>query len=1115
MKFYIYIVILIYAFSNVNLLQAQLMHEKTNSQGVNQAPSSLGVENSNPQVKQMKKSKKSDQNLEYFSSVKNQDSSSISLPTVPLYEKNKIVVKLSDAFMKYISKDFNNQSRRTFGIDEIDKLLKKYRPSLIKQLYPIYDKTPKSPKRIGLSHLFEISFTSELDIKQVIIELSSVYGILYAEPIYIEAYHATPNDTHYSSLFHLDQISASTAWDIHKGENGTTDVLIGICDSGVEWFHSDLLENLYQNLGEDADGDGSVIEFFNGQWRFDQGDINGIDDDGNGSVDDFVGWNFYTSDGSTINNPLAVSPNNHGTHVAGIAAGVTNNSNGIASISWNIKFLPTKHGSNSGGTSIYNAYSGLVYLADNGVDVINCSWGGSGYSSAAQEIIDYCLDEGVVVFASAGNGNTEAPNYPAAYKGVISVASVNNVDEKAYYSHYGYTIDISSPGGDAQDDPMIKSTVTGNNYANYQGTSMASPLAVGAFALLKSYRNTWTNTALLKQFMGSADNIEADNPAYPFKMGYGRVNMNNALSTTNADITKALKLVLSNFKYTDANSNGLIEPGESVSLEFNLYNHNPLYGSTNLGFTFSSSNPNISFTQSGGTLSILPEGSVKATGASFTVSSTAQTQALTLVLNLTNNDGIQVGSSFTFNLSITNGCIILTENFESLSIPSGWSQQNILGNTPWSFGVSGGYLGVPSNAYQGNYNARLYSSEATTRLISPWIDVNTCGDATLINLSFAHAQAIWGADQDSLIIYYQLDGESTWNLVSAIKNNLTSWKIQNFQIPQITKKFRLAFEAHARYGYGVCLDQLSIYGTVPDLYCAASTTTQDEYISQVIFGGINNSSFWQSGVADFTDVAINLNLDTNYQIIVNVANLYSVDSVVAWIDINQNNEFDASEKFILTYDAGTSFKGIINISSESDFELGATRMRIRLTYDETPTPCGVSEYGEIEDYTVVILGEGGITKKNITTKQKLHGLLIDGKHKPASVIIELRSGLALMSSSIIKRLPALIDTNGYAVADFGEVQDGEYWMIVRAPGYLPIASPDKVLLNAFGVQYDFTSSASKSIGATNALIQLNSIGPWMMRPGDFNASGTVSADDINTLYFESKGRNVSSQIPAP
>lgn len=147
----------------------------------------------------------------------------------------------------------------------------------------------------------------------IIKELTRLNLFEYIEPIYIRETNATPNDpslTQQSVFF--EQIKAFDAWDIHKGELGG-EVIIGICDSGTEWYHSDLVANLWMNLDEDANGNGTTIVWDSGlgRYKLDPGDINGIDDDGNGKIDDLIGWNFIIWDGSPARDPNGSSNNTH------------------------------------------------------------------------------------------------------------------------------------------------------------------------------------------------------------------------------------------------------------------------------------------------------------------------------------------------------------------------------------------------------------------------------------------------------------------------------------------------------------------------------------------------------------------------------------------------------------------------------------------------------------------------------------------------------------------------------------------------------------------------------------------------------------------------------------
>ncbi len=422
---------------------------------------------------------------------------------------NKICLKLSNEGVINFNNVNNSIHKNLFGIKIIDDLLAEFGVINIKQRFPIFNKTPKTKKRLELSKIYEIDFSRLSDPFILIDRLSKLAEIQYAEPVYSYKTDAIPNDTHYQSQLYFSRIKAEEAWDIHKGDNGP-EILIGICDSGVEWNHGDLVANVKQNLGEDLNGDGSVIKFINNKWVFDPADIDGLDTDGNGFVDDFVGWNFNTDDNTPENDPNASAINSHGTHVAGLAAAATHNEKGIASVSWNFKFIPTKHTNNVDEEDLllYDTYEGIVYLTDYGVGIINCSWGGTTFLSSSEDVINYALEQGVVLFAATGNDDVEYLHYPSDYEGVISVSALNFEDEKASYSNFGYHVDLSIPGGDHVLNGQMLSTIPDNNYGYKVGTSMASPLAAGAFALLKSYRNNWTNDSLLKQFLGSADNID-------------------------------------------------------------------------------------------------------------------------------------------------------------------------------------------------------------------------------------------------------------------------------------------------------------------------------------------------------------------------------------------------------------------------------------------------------------------------------------------------------------------------------------------------------------------------------------------------------------------------------
>ncbi len=216
----------------------------------------------------------------------------------------------------------------------------------------------------------------------------------------------------------------------------------------------------------------------------------------------------------------------HGTHVAGIVSGVSNNGIGIAAVGNNVvKVIPIKTTKNTTNTNVLeNAYGGIIFGIEAGAKVINCSFGGSGYSQTNQNIINYAEAQGVLIVASAGNNNTETIQYPAGYNFVLSVASTDTDDVKSNFSTFGTWVNISAPGSG------IYSTVAaGFGYASLSGTSMASPLVAGACGYLLTLKNDLTPAQLRSIITTTTDNLDTLNPTYINKLGTGRMNLRKAV----------------------------------------------------------------------------------------------------------------------------------------------------------------------------------------------------------------------------------------------------------------------------------------------------------------------------------------------------------------------------------------------------------------------------------------------------------------------------------------------------------------------------------------------------------------------------------------------------------
>ena len=298
-----------------------------------------------------------------------------------------------------------------------------------------------------------------------------------------------PNDPAFPEQWGLNQnrkghIHALKAWKLLESNESA---VVGFLDSGIDWTHPDLVNNIWQNLGEDADGDGRVLEYHDGAWIFDPGDVNGIDDDGNGYPDDFVGWDFINGD----NDPYDDSESGHGTHVAGIAGAELDNGLGISGMSPSIQLMALKFLDENNNGYVSGAIEAIQYARRMNVKILNNSWGGSVYSQFLYELIEASQEEDMLFVAAAGNTGTslsQTPIYPAAYslENIISVAATDPKNKLASFSNYDpVRVDIGAPGQD------IYSTLPAGQYGMKNGTSMAAPFVSGALAALASTGKEW------------------------------------------------------------------------------------------------------------------------------------------------------------------------------------------------------------------------------------------------------------------------------------------------------------------------------------------------------------------------------------------------------------------------------------------------------------------------------------------------------------------------------------------------------------------------------------------------------------------------------------------------
>jgi len=345
-----------------------------------------------------------------------------------------------------------------------------------------------------LQQTYALRFDEQTDADAVIQELLKSGLVEYAEKVPIYHPFQNPNDEKYTSAWHLPLMHAPAAWAYTKGNNS----VIAIIDVAVQTNHPDLAANLWVNPGEIPG--------------------NGIDDEGNGFVDDVNGWNL--ADNNNNPNPPEIAFS-HGTAVAGCASAATNNGIGISSIGYNSKLMCIRAASTIGDLD-YGA-QGIVYAADNGAHIINCSWGSTYPTNTLLEAVNYALSKGCIIVAAAGNDNNNTKFYPAAYPGVVSIAATDSTDKKASFSNFGDWVTVSSPGA------AILTTDVGGRYTTVNGTSFATPVAAGLLGLIRSLNPALPRGEIIRLLISTAVPLDGLNPAYAGLLGAGRIDAGAAI----------------------------------------------------------------------------------------------------------------------------------------------------------------------------------------------------------------------------------------------------------------------------------------------------------------------------------------------------------------------------------------------------------------------------------------------------------------------------------------------------------------------------------------------------------------------------------------------------------
>lgn len=373
------------------------------------------------------------------------------------------------------------------------------------------------------------------------------------EPDYVVFALLTPSDPSFSSLWGLHNtgqtggtgdadIDAPEAWEVARGGSS---VVVGVIDTGIDYTHPDLMANMWTNAGEIP--------------------ANGLDDDGNGYVDDTRGWDFVAND----NDPA--DDHYHGTHCAGTIGAVGDNGTGVVGVCHTVRLMALKFLSGSGGGTTSDAIEAVLYATANQATMTSNSWGGGGYSQTLKDAIDAAGAAGLLFVAAAGNDGIDtdlSPSYPASYDSanIISVAASDHNDVLASFTNYGATtVDLAAPG------VSIYSTSPGSGYRSLSGTSMACPHVAGACALIKAARPAMNWADIKSAVLNNVDGVAGMNGKV---LKNGRMNVARALI-----IATEPYLTLNAITPSDdgqqgsaGNGNGILNPGEDITLAVTLKN---------------------------------------------------------------------------------------------------------------------------------------------------------------------------------------------------------------------------------------------------------------------------------------------------------------------------------------------------------------------------------------------------------------------------------------------------------------------------------------------------------------------------------------------------------------